>query len=196
MRTIIGLMSLVLLCAGPAWSVQRPQHEQHEQHGGARVGGGHIPARGPEPMRAAPAAPRAQVPEHFRQGQPEERRSFRDENAHPEVPHVHADNDRWIGHDTGRNDGHYRLNRSLEHGRFLAEVGPRRIYRLEGGGPNRFWFAGYEFSIAPYDVPYAVNWIWNSDDIVLYDDPDHPGWYLAYNVRLGTYCHVMYMGPA
>ena len=119
-------------------------------------------------MRAAPAAPRAQVPEHFRQGQPEERRSFRDENAHPEAPHVHADNDRWIGHDTGRNDGHYRLNRSWEHGRFLAEVGPRHIYRLEGGGPDRFWFAGYEFSIAPYDVPYAVNWIWNSDNIVLF----------------------------
>jgi hypothetical protein len=199
MRTIIGLMALVLLCSAPTLAVQRQQreqHEQHEQNGGTRVGGGHIPARGPAPVRAPQAAPRAQAPEHFRQGQPEERRSFRDENGHPEAPHVHADNDRWIGHDTGRNDGRYRVNRAWEHGRFLSEIGPRHVYRLEGGGPDRFWFAGSVFSVAPYDVPYCGTWLWNTDDIVLYDDPDHAGWYLAYNVRLGTYCHVMYMGPA
>lgn len=87
------------------------------------------------------------------------------------------------------------MDHPWDHGYFPGEIGARHVWRIEGGGPDRFWFGGFFFSVAPADVAFCNGWFWDRDDIVLYDDPDDPGYYLAYNARLGIYVHVLYLGP-
>jgi hypothetical protein len=174
-KLIISVLSLAVIsfvCAA---------QERDKGHGnGDEVYNPHIPKHGPAPARA-------------RQRPASDNLTFDDEPGHPDAPHVHADN-KWIGHDTGRDDPHYHLDRPWAHGRFTGSFGPRHVFRIEGGSPRNFWFGGFYFSVAPYDVGFCNDWLWNSDQIVIFDDPDHVGWYLGYNVRLGTYVHVEYLG--
>jgi len=194
-----------------------------QAHSPAEVGGGHIPVRGPAPSSGrapaatpsrppegsagrapansdrggAPAAGRAPAVEN-RGGAPQsqlrEGRRYDEQPGHPNAPHVDVKTNRWVGHDGGRGDARYHLDHPWEHGHFPGAFGATHVYRLGGGGPQRFGFDGYFFSVAGADIAFCNDWLWDSDDIVLYADPDHPGWYLAYNVRLGTYVHVEYLG--
>jgi len=163
------------------------QPAAHQQPQRPQVGGGHIPSRGPAPVHTAPRTQPTRTT-------PASRPTYRDQPNHPEAPHVHVSDNRWVGHSSGRNDPHYHLARPWEHGHFTGPIGPQHVWRLGGGARDRFNVGGYFFTVAPYDYDDTSGWLWDNDDIVIYDDPDHIGWYLAYNVRLGTYVHVEFLG--
>jgi hypothetical protein len=48
--------------------------------------------------------------------------------------------------------------------------------------------------VAPYDIDRCRDWHWDRDEVFVYDDDHHPGWYLLFNARLGRYVHVEYSG--
>ena len=212
MKKVSWFAAALLVCSLPVAAQERGQEKG--RGGRPQVGGGYVPPKGPPPARvqkqqgtrAQPPRESQAQPERNTPPQPQQRnapsqpqrnapatRNFSDKSGHPEAPHVHT-NGTWVGHDSGKNDARYRLDKPFEHGHFTGGFGPQHRFHLAGGNRDRFWFNGFYFSVAPDDYDYVADWLWDSDPIVIYDDPDHPGWYLCYNARLGTYVHVMFLG--
>jgi hypothetical protein len=93
-----------------------------------------------------------------------------------------------------RSSPSYRVGYGFRGGFSHDYIGPRHVWRLEGGGRDRFFFRGFYFRVAAYDYSYADDWYWDRDNVIIYDDPDNAGCYLAFNTRLGTYLHVTFDG--
>lgn len=133
------------------------------------------------------------IPQH-RPPRIQSRGEHGEHGGHPMGPPHVDERGRWLGHDGL--DRHFALEHPWAHGRFTGGFGPRRVFRLVGGGCDRFWFDSFAFSVSPYEagLGWCDGWLWDRDNVVIYEDSAHVGWYLAYNVRLGRYLHVEFLG--
>lgn len=108
----------------------------------------------------------------------------------------HVRGNHWYGH-AAPNDGRFHLDHPFEHGRF-AGIGPSHRYsvlRIDRD-LHRVWLpGGFYFEIAAWDWLLTADWCWDcNDNFVLYEDPDHLGWYLLLDLQTGAYVHVLYFG--
>jgi hypothetical protein len=172
------LLALTVVTTIPLAAQRGNEQRGNEQHARPRANQGHVPQ--------APAARRGPG------GQPEVERF--DGGRVNAVPHVN--HDRWYGHDRP-DDPRFHQAQPFPHGRF-ADVGPSHRFGISrfDRANHRFWLGSSAFLIAPWDWALAADWCWdcNGDDFVVYDDPDHVGWYLLYNIHTGGYIHVQYGG--
>lgn len=186
-RSVFLLMMAFLLCVAVS-SAGSPQARGGQAHAAPparapqatrpRANQGHVPSA--PPARSDKSAPRE--PEHFSTGHIND------------TPHVNHNT--WYGHEPA-NDARFHLDKPFEHGHF-AHVGANYRYRVSriDAGNREFWLpGGFFFQIADFDWALASDWCWDcGDDFTVYEDPDHPGWYLVYNVQTGAYVHAQYMG--
>jgi hypothetical protein len=186
MNKRLALPLVVFALASP--SVIMAQHPEERSHGQE--------SRSAEHERNTPRANQGRIPPAPVRREPStEVREERHENGKVNG-WQHVNHDQWFGHDRP-DDRRFHVDHPFEHGHF-AHFGPNYRYRVLriDGDHHRFWFpGGFYFQVADWDWATCADWCWTcGDDFVVYEDPDHDGWYLLYNVHTGLYVHVTYLG--
>jgi hypothetical protein len=181
MKTRLALLFGSLLVLSTAFlqaQARTPQRSSRTVSNRPRANQGHIPKA--PPARTNPGEHRQA--EHLSTGHLND------------IPHVN--HDQWFGHEPA-NDARFHLDHAFPKGRF-AHFGPKFRYAVTqiDASHHRFWFpGGHFFEVAAWDWDLCADWCWDcADDFVVYEDQDHAGWYLLYNIHTGVYVHVQYMG--
>lgn len=91
-------------------------------------------------------------------------------------------------HDRGLHKGWYK------HGRYEGVRHTWRVRTFEVRRRQVILVDRSTWVIASYDIPRCRDWAWDRDEVYVYDDDRHPGWYLLFNSRLGRYVHVEFFG--
>jgi hypothetical protein len=119
----------------------------------------------------------------------------------------HHDNGRHLGWDKHHDDEDRAEHRGWDYRRDSIDHG-REYPHGHYEGVRRTWVLGaFDFHtrrvvlgdhshwvIASYDIDRCRDWRWGHDDVRVYEDDVHPGWYVLFNARLGHYVHVQYFG--
>lgn len=160
-----------------------PKTESKPDAGGSHIHG-HTPApaKVTKPALAAPPS-RAATPARVQEAAPpgDNRIAAGDKSGRPQVPHVDAKTDKWVGRDIGFNDDpHYKLAQQWEHKHLSGGFGRPHVFTLAEGGPERFWFGKFYWPVVSDDYNLVADWSWASG--------------LANNFRLGTYAQVEHLG--
>lgn len=191
----LAAMSLFVYMGQSLYAQERGGEANRGQARGNQAGGQHFPQHGPARGTAQPrpeargGAPQAGRPGGQPQAARPEDRGGAPNRGAVAAARPHVQGEQWVQHEHVPHIDH-----PFPHGEFRLGFGASHVFYIQGGNRERFWFNGNYFEVAPVDWPYVVDWNWNGDPIAIYQDPDDPGYYLAYNGRLGTYVHVIYLG--
>lgn len=87
-----------------------------------------------------------------------------------------------------------RPGRAYPYGRYMHVREGFVASRFDYRSRHIFLYDNSDWVVAPYDLDRCRDWQWDRDQVYVYDDDHHPGWYLLFNARLGRYVHVEYFG--